>query len=113
VTQAVAAQDALVADCQLGFQLAQVGGDGPGGGAWLRPEAEPVGGLNACLVVFVPVGQVSGYPDPHGEGHCLAGMLSPGQHGPPGWAVQKPGDVGPGHARNRCREIDELAVEAM
>jgi hypothetical protein len=113
VAGAVVAQDALVAGCQLGFQLGQVGGDGPGGGAWPGPEVEPVGGFNACLVVFVLVAQVSGYPGPHGEGHCLARMLSPGQHGPPGRAVQEPGDVGPGHARNRCREIDELAVEAM
>ena len=37
VAEAVVAQDALVAGCQLGFQLGQVGGDGPGGGAWLGP----------------------------------------------------------------------------
>jgi hypothetical protein len=113
VAEAVMAQHALVAGCQLGFQLGQVGGDGPGGGARLGREVEPVGGLNACQVVFVLVAQVSGYPGPHGEGHCLARTLSPGQHGLPGRAVQQPGDVGPGQAGNRCREIDELAVGAM
>src|ERR1700722_8129851 len=72
VAEAVVPQDALVAGCQLGFQLGQVGGNGPGGGAWLGREVEPVGDLNACLVVFVLVAQVSGYPGTHGEGHCLA-----------------------------------------
>ena len=55
VAGAVVAQDALVAAGELGFQVRQIGGDGPGGGAWLGPEVEPVGGLDACLVVFVLV----------------------------------------------------------
>src|SRR6202161_1220075 len=60
VAEAVVAKDALVAGCQLGLQLGQVGGDGPGGGARLGGEVEPVGGLNACLLVFMLMAQVSG-----------------------------------------------------
>ena len=57
---AVVPQDALVAGCELSFQVGEVGGDGSGGSAGLGAEVEPAGGLNACLVVFVLVAQVSG-----------------------------------------------------
>ena len=61
---AVVAQDALVAAGELGFQFGEVGGDGPGGGAGLGAELEPVGGLHAGLVVFVLVAQVGRRPGP-------------------------------------------------
>jgi hypothetical protein len=112
VAGAVVTQDALIAAGELGFQLGEVGGDGSGGGAGLDTEVEPVGGLDAGLVVFVLMAQVRGHPGPYSEGHRLARVLSPGQHGPPGRPVEEPGDVSPGHARNRCREVNVRAVGA-
>ena len=59
------------------------------------------------------VAQVSGCPGLDSEGHRLARVMPPGQHGPPGRAVEEPGDVRPGHARYGGGEVDERAVGAM
>ena len=112
VAGAVVAQDTLVALGELVFQLGEVGGDGPGRGAGLSAEVELVGGLDAGLVVLVLMAQVRGRPGPCGEGRRLARVLSPGQHGAPGWPVEEAGDVGARHPGDRCGEVDERVAGA-
>ena len=69
---------------------------------------EPVGGLDAGVVVFVLVAQVRGASRREGERHGLVGVGSPGKNGAAGWPVQEPCDLGAGHVGHRGGEVDEM-----
>ena len=108
VAGAVVAQRAAVTEGELGFELGQVGGDRSGGGVALAAEIEPVGGLNAGMVVLVLVAQVRGASRPRGERHGLVGVRSPGQHSAAGWSLQEPGDLRWGHVGDSGGEVDQV-----